>query len=100
MCRLQVELGFNSLFFRHSCPDFHRDKLQQESRREFEKRTRWIPAFAGMTKLAKWSRSFTYLAHVHFVYISPIFALPEGEGFPPSPMLKLKSAGAISRSLR
>ena len=55
---------------------------KQESRRESRKRTYWIPAFAGMTK---WLRSFPYLAHVHFVHISPIFASPEGEGFPPSP---------------
>jgi hypothetical protein len=33
---------------------------------------------------------FPYLAHVHFVYILPIFASPEGERFPPSPNGTLK----------
>ena len=47
-----------------------------------EKRISWIPAFAGMTD---WLGSSSYLAHVHFVHISPIFASPQGEGFPPSP---------------
>jgi hypothetical protein len=35
------------------------------------------------------SGSLPYLAHVHFVHISPIFASPEGEGFSPSPMVAL-----------
>jgi cell division septation protein DedD len=35
-----------------------------------------------MTKRAD---SLPYLAYVHFVHISPVFASPEGEGFPPSP---------------
>ena len=35
------------------------------------------------------SGSLPYLAHVHFVHISPIFASPEGEGFSPSPMVTL-----------
>jgi hypothetical protein len=35
--------------------------------------------------MTKWLLSFPYLAHVHFVHISPIFAWPEGEGFPLSP---------------
>jgi hypothetical protein len=39
--------------------------------------------------MTEWSRSFPYLGHVHFVHISPIFASPEGEGFPPSPMVTL-----------
>jgi len=36
--------------------------------------------------------SSSYLAHVHFVHISPIFASPQGEGFSPSPKGTLNSA--------
>jgi hypothetical protein len=39
--------------------------------------------------MTEWTRSFPYLAHVHFVHILPIFASPEGEGFAPSPMVTL-----------
>jgi hypothetical protein len=33
---------------------------------------------------------FLELAHVRLIHITPIFASPEGEGFPPSPMVTLK----------
>jgi len=46
---------------------------KQESRRKPGKKTYWIPAFAGMTE-----------------WWGPNFTSPEGEGFPPSLMEKLK----------
>jgi hypothetical protein len=55
---------------------------KQESRKQSGKIKPWIPAFAGMTE---WWGGSSYLAHVHFVHILPIFASPEGEGFPSSP---------------
>jgi len=47
--------------------------------------------------MTDWLRSFPYLAHVHFVHISPIFASPEGEGFRPSPMVTLNPGKTIPR---
>jgi hypothetical protein len=55
----------------------------------------WIPAFAGMTRFG--GLPFE-LAHVRFVHISPNFASPEGEGFPPSPMVILKAMESYSWS--
>ena len=53
MCRLEVDLGFVALA-RHSGPDFHRDKLQQEST------AFWIPGRVSLARNNNSDASFSY----------------------------------------
>ena len=95
MCRLEVDLRFVALA-RHSCPDFHRDKLQQESR------AFWIPGRVSLARNDNSDASLSY-AHGRLFQCSTSgrtlgsrtdhfakFAFPQGEGFPPSPKGTLK----------
>jgi hypothetical protein len=72
--RLQVDFGFFWLSFLR----------KQESRTKKLLDTR----FRGYDKMIG---SFPRLAHVHSIHISLVFASPEGEGLPPSPMETLNN---------